>query len=59
MTYYMAVTSDKYEIPIFVTNNIEEMAEKFNVTKNGILSSISHNLNGAKKGYKFVRVVVK
>ena len=58
MILYMAVTPDEYELPLMVTNNIQELAKKYKTTSNNILSSISKNKNGKNTGRKFVRVEV-
>ena len=43
---YMMVTRDEYELPILITDSIDELAEKTGKSKNSILSSISHYLSG-------------
>lgn len=53
---YMAVTADKYELPLYVTENLDEMADKFHKTKGCILSSISHQRKGKKGGIMFLRI---
>jgi hypothetical protein len=52
----MAVTSDKYELPIYVGSNAKELAEHFGVSINNVYSSISHKSTGRYRGYKFVKV---
>lgn len=54
--FYMAVTADKYELPIYISETIEELAEMFNVSKNNIYSSISKGKSGKNTGRKFVKV---
>lgn len=55
-TIYMAVTPDELELPLFVTDNLQEMAEKFNKSKAVISSSICHGRKGtAKGGVKFIK----
>lgn len=56
---YMAVTSDKYELPIYVGSTARELAEHFGVSINNVYSSISHKSTGRYRGYKFVKVKVK
>lgn len=53
---YMVVTPDKYETPILLTENVNELVEKYGVTKNCIYSSIAHGASGKRLGVKFVRV---
>lgn len=56
---YMAVTPDKYELPLFVTPYLDEIADKFGKSKVVVASSICHNRQGSKKGgVKFVAVEV-
>lgn len=55
---YMAVTPDEYELPMCVCDTVKEIAEKFNVSRNVVLSSIAHNRSGATTGRKFVRVEI-
>lgn len=54
---YMAVTPDEYELPLFVTDNLDEMAARFGKSKACILSSISHKRVGHRKGVTFVRII--
>ena len=53
---YMAVTSDKYELPLAVCDTARELGALFGVSANLIQSSISKNLSGKNKGFKFVKV---
>lgn len=56
MPMYMAVTADKYELPLFVADTVWEMAKHFGVTENTVYSSISKGLSGKRNGYRFVKV---
>ena len=56
---YMAVTPDKYELPLYVADSVKELAEKFNTNQNVVLSSISHKRGGNVTGRKFVRVRIE
>ena len=38
---WMAVTADKYEFPIYITDNIPELAEKVGMTRSSLSSAIS------------------
>lgn len=56
---YMAVTPDEYELPLFVTPYLEEMADRFGKSKAVVASSICHNRQGSKKGgVKFVAIEI-
>ncbi len=58
MTLYMAVTADKYELPIAVETTLEDIAEVFGISTNAVSSSIAKNRSGKHKGVKFIRVKV-
>ena len=58
MTLYMAVTPDKYELPLAVEAYAEDIAEIFETTKKAVWSSVSSGRSGKKKGVKFVKVEV-
>lgn len=53
---YMAVTTDKYELPLFVADTARELGKHFGVSQNTVYSSISKGLSGKKNGYRFVKV---
>lgn len=54
---WMAVTPDKYELPVAVADSAIELGKKLGVSKNTIYSCISH---AKKNGYKsvYVKVVI-
>lgn len=54
--YWLAVTADKYELPIAVADTAGELAQLMGTTENNIRSAIAKNKNGKKNGYKFIRV---
>ena len=58
MTLYMAVTPDKYELPLAVKTNAKDIAELFGTTEKTVYSSISKNRSGKRNGVKFVKVTV-
>ena len=49
MTVYMAVTKDKYELPLFVTDSIQMMANWSGASVNTIRSATCQQAKG--KGY--------
>jgi len=53
----MAVTPDKYELPVAVADTAEELGKKLGITANAIHSSMC---NARKRGYKsrYVKVVI-
>lgn len=53
---YMAVTADKYELPLAVATNAEELSRMTGYNIKTIDSSISKRRNGKIRGMKFVKV---
>ena len=39
---YMATTSDRYELPLYVADTPKELARQMGITKGAVLSGISH-----------------
>lgn len=58
MKLYMAVTADKYELPVAVEENAQMLARKYGVGKNEIYEYISRGNIRKKNGVKFVRIEV-
>ena len=57
MKMYMAVTADKYELPIdFGTS--EELSKKFNMPAVTIRTNASRNYNCKNCNYKFISVKI-
>ena len=54
----MAVTPDKYELPIYICDTGEELAQKLNISRNTVFSSITRSENGTRTGRKIVRVKI-
>lgn len=59
MRLFMKITEDKYELPLIVTPNISELADKCGVTRNSIESEISRYYHGRIKSCKYRRVDVE
>lgn len=53
---YMAVTPDKYELPVHLTNSAKQMADWLGVSTNAVFVSISNGLSGKSNGYKIIKV---
>lgn len=53
---YMAVTTDKYELPLYVADNAKELAEWAGVSENSIYVCVSLGRTGKTRGCKFVKV---
>lgn len=58
MKLYMAVTPDKYELPLAVETNASDLAKMFGTNQQAIFTAISKNLSGKQNGVKFVKVEV-
>jgi len=54
--FYMAVTPDEYELPLFIADTADEMAERYGLKKHTIFNSICGNKKGVKLGARFVKV---
>lgn len=52
----MAVTNDELELPLFVADDVYELARKYNVAVNTIYTAIYYNKGGRNTGRKFVKV---
>lgn len=56
---YIWQTRDKYQLPLFVTDSLEELSKICERTKDQILSSISHYHNRDIKNCAFDRVIIE
>ena len=64
MTLWLAVSADKYELPLYCTPYPSELAEKFGVTEKRVTweaysTRAQENINGKQRGYRFTRVEVE
>ena len=55
----MAVTPDKYELPLIVCDTATELAKILGIAPETIYSSISKNSSGTTTGRKLVKVEVE
>lgn len=58
MYIYMAVTSDKYELPIAVADTIKELAVMLDKSPNSLSSARSKQSKGVINKYKIVKVEI-
>lgn len=58
MKLYMAVTADKYELPLIVSDKVKDMAKYSGTSENNVYQGISHNFPGRKTKMKFIKVEV-
>lgn len=59
MILYMVVTPDEFELPLFVSDSCEEIAELYNLNKNTVRTSIGMGLSGKQAKRKFLKIVVE
>ena len=52
----MAVSTDKYELPLYVADTARELSNWSGYDINYVLSAISHQYSGKKIGMKFIRI---
>lgn len=55
---YMAVTADKYELPIFIANTPKELANILGVSVRNLRDDLYHGRNGKNKGYRLIKIVL-
>ncbi len=58
MKLYMAVTADKYELPLIVSSKRQELADYAGVTVRTVDSSISRHEKGTRTGIRFIKIMV-
>ncbi|WP_410495060.1 hypothetical protein QTL86_12970 [Cellulosilyticum sp. ST5] len=56
VTAWMAVTADKYELPICVEDSAEELANVFGIKKCTVYTQIKKGASGKRLGYRFLRI---
>ncbi len=55
----MAVTPDRFELPLVVCDTAIELANRFGVSINSVKSAILKNQSGKARGAKFIKVEIK
>lgn len=56
-TLYMYVTDDEYELPLFVSEDAQEVARVAGTTRNSVFSSITrYEKNGIKTRFRRVKI---
>lgn len=56
---YMAVTPDRYELPLAVCRSADELGSCFGIKGHTVLANICRNETGTKRGAKFIRIEVE
>lgn len=54
--YWMAVTADKFELPIAVECTARELAEKIRLTLSGVNSMEQNKYKGYKSGKRVIKI---
>ena len=57
MKVYLVVTSDRYELPIFICDTLDELSDVMKMKKETLSSYICRG-KGVKKHYKILRVML-
>jgi ribosomal protein L7Ae-like RNA K-turn-binding protein len=52
----MAVTADKYELPICIADTTKQLGKMLGISSNAVSSAIHKERNGKTRGYCIVRV---
>lgn len=54
--YWIAVTADKYELPLIVAETARELALTLNIDIGSVVSGCARKRSGRNIGYKIVKV---
>lgn len=57
-TLWLAVTTDRLELPIAVEDTAEKLAKKLGITISGLFKAIEY-CNGSRSGYKIEKVEIE
>lgn len=58
MTLYMAVTADKYELPVRICDTGAELARLEGIKLNTLYCAMLRKRDGSVKGVKYIRVEI-
>lgn len=56
MNLYLAVTADRYELPLAVADSAGELARILGITSNQVSSAVCRQLSGKHRGYRIMRL---
>lgn len=56
---WLAVTADKYELPLTVADSAKELGEIYGVSKQTVKNCVLRNVSGTRTGRKFVKVRIE
>lgn len=54
--YWMAVTADKYELPLVVEDTAGQLAEKLGINITTVFTRYSRDSDGSRSGYRIRKV---
>lgn len=54
--WYMAVTADRFELPLAVCETAGELARAMGVRESTVFSSLNRGSSGKKRGWRIVKV---
>lgn len=55
---YLAVTADKYELPLIVEDTALQLANKMGITQGRVNSAIYQNESGKRRGTKIIKIEI-
>lgn len=55
-SWYMAVTADRFELPLAVCETAGELARAMGVRESTVFSSLNRGSSGKKRGWRIVKV---
>lgn len=55
---WIAVTTDKYEFPIYIEDTAKELGKRLGITASTVIGSVQLNKSGTTKGRKIMKVEV-
>ncbi len=58
MNVWMAVTADKYELPLFIADSAKDLSVIVRVPASTISSAVGHKVKMSRNNMKFVKVEV-
>jgi hypothetical protein len=58
MKLWMAVTSDIYELPIYIEDTAQKLADKLNITVGAVINAAKRNFNSKYNSYKIIKIEV-
>jgi len=53
---WLAVTADRYELPLVVEDSSEKLGKVYGLSKKTVASMVRYGSDGSKSGHKFVKV---